>query len=123
MKVHHVRTGREIRLANPTQFLAQERSVVEDGFAGDVVGIYDPGIFEIGDTLTGGSRFAFEGIPSFAPEHFARLVAGRSRCGASSSRRASSSSRRRARSSSTGRPPGAPASSSSAPSGSSSSRW
>jgi peptide chain release factor 3 len=74
MKAHHVRTGRDVRLANPTQFLARERSVVEDGFAGDVVGIHDPGTFEIGDTLTGGSRFAFEGIPSFAPEHFARLV-------------------------------------------------
>jgi len=74
MKVHHVRTGRDVRLANPTQFLARERSVVEDGFAGDVVGIHDPGTFEIGDTLTGGSRFAFEGIPSFAPEHFTRLV-------------------------------------------------
>jgi peptide chain release factor 3 len=74
MKAHHVRTGRDVRLANPTQFLARERSVVEDGFAGDVVGIHDPGTFEIGDTLTGGSRFAFEGIPSFAPEHFCRLV-------------------------------------------------
>src|SRR6266508_2531938 len=74
MKAHHVRTGREVRLANPTQFLARERNVVEDGFAGDVVGIHDPGTFQIGDTLTGGSRFAFEGIPSFAPEHFARLV-------------------------------------------------
>ncbi len=74
MKVHHVRTGRDVRLANPTQFLARERSVVEDGFAGDVVGIHDPGTFEIGDTLTGGSRFVFEGIPSFAPEHFTRLV-------------------------------------------------
>jgi peptide chain release factor 3 len=73
MKAHHVRTGRDVRLANPTQFLARERSLVEDGFAGDVVGIHDPGTFEIGDTLTGGSRFAFEGIPSFAPEHFTRL--------------------------------------------------
>jgi peptide chain release factor 3 len=74
MKVHHVRTGRDLRLANPTQFLARERSLVEEGFAGDVVGVHDPGTFEIGDTLTGGSRFAFEGIPSFAPEHFTRLV-------------------------------------------------
>jgi peptide chain release factor 3 len=74
MKAHHVRTGREVRLANPTQFMARERSVVEDGFAGDVVGIHDPGTFEIGDTLTGGSRFVYEGIPSFAPEHFCRLV-------------------------------------------------
>jgi peptide chain release factor 3 len=74
MKVHHVRTGKDVRLANPTQFLARERSLVDEGFAGDVVGIHDPGAFEIGDTLTGGSRFAFEPIPSFAPEHFTRLV-------------------------------------------------
>ena len=74
MKVHHVRLGKGPRLANPTQFLARERSLVEEGYAGDVVGIHDPGAFEIGDTLTGGSRFSFEGIPSFAPEHFTRLL-------------------------------------------------
>jgi peptide chain release factor 3 len=74
MKVRHVRSGRDVRLANPTQFLARERAVVEDGFAGDVVGVHDPGTFEIGDTLTGGSSFVFEPIPSFAPEHFARLA-------------------------------------------------
>jgi peptide chain release factor 3 len=74
MKVRHVRTGRDVRLANPTQFMARERSIVEEGFAGDVVGVHDPGSFEIGDTLTGGSDFSFEPIPSFAPEHFARLV-------------------------------------------------
>jgi peptide chain release factor 3 len=74
MKVTHVRSGKEVRLASPTQFLARERSVVDESYAGDVVGIHDPGLFEIGDTLTGGSRFAFEGIPSFAPEHFRRLA-------------------------------------------------
>ncbi|BDG09124.1 peptide chain release factor 3 [Anaeromyxobacter paludicola] len=73
MKVRHVRSGRDLRLANPTQFLAGERSLVEESFAGDVVGVNDPGLFEIGDTLTGGSTFEFQGIPSFAPEHFARL--------------------------------------------------
>jgi peptide chain release factor 3 len=74
MKVHHVRTNRDVRLANPTQFMARERTLVEEGYAGDVVGIHDPDLFEIGDTLTGGSQFEFEGIPSFAPEHFARLL-------------------------------------------------
>ena len=74
MKVLHVRTGRELRLTNPTQFVAQERTVVDEAFAGDVIGIFDPGIFEIGDTLTEGSKIAFEGIPSFAPEHFARIA-------------------------------------------------
>ncbi len=74
MKVKHVRTGRELRLANPTQFLAQERTIAEEAYAGDVLGIFDPGYFEIGDTLTDGPEFTFEAIPSFAPEHFARLV-------------------------------------------------
>jgi peptide chain release factor 3 len=74
MKVTHVRTGKELRLSSPTQFLARERSVVDECYAGDVVGIHDPGNLEIGDTLTGGSLFAFEGIPSFAPEHFRRLA-------------------------------------------------
>jgi len=74
MKVRHVRTARDIRLANPTQFMAQDRNLVEQAFAGDVLGVYDPGIFEIGDTLTDGPDMAFEAIPSFAPEHFARLV-------------------------------------------------
>jgi peptide chain release factor 3 len=74
MKCKHVRTKRELRLANPTQFVAQERNVVDEAFAGDVLGIYDPGVFEIGDTITDGPEFSFEEIPSFAPEHFARLV-------------------------------------------------
>jgi peptide chain release factor 3 len=74
MKVKHVRTGRDIRLANPTQFMAQDRSIVEQAYAGDVLGVYDPGVFEIGDTLTDGPDLTFEDIPSFAPEHFARLV-------------------------------------------------
>lgn len=74
MKVRHVRTKREIRLANPTQFVAQDRNVVDEAFAGDVLGVYDPGLFEIGDTLTGGADFSFDEIPSFAPEHFTRLV-------------------------------------------------
>ncbi|MCU0662641.1 MAG: peptide chain release factor 3 [Myxococcota bacterium] len=74
MKVKHVRTGRELRLANPTQFLAQERAVVDEAFAGDVIGVYDPGYFEIGDTLTSGFDVEFEPIPNFAPEHFSRLV-------------------------------------------------
>ena len=74
MSVLHVRTGKSIRLANPTTFMAQERTIVEDGYAGDVVGVYDPGIFEIGDTLTSGAKLQFEAIPSFAPEHFVRVV-------------------------------------------------
>ncbi len=63
-----------MRLATPTQFMARDRTIVEESFPGDVVGIHDTGTLEIGDTLTGGSRFVFEGIPSFAPEHFRRLA-------------------------------------------------
>ena len=74
MKVHHVRTGRDVRLANPTMVFAQERSLVDEAFAGDVIGVFDTGMFEIGDTLSEGSEFEFEKIPCFAPEHFARLV-------------------------------------------------
>jgi len=54
--------------------MAQERTIVEDGYAGDVVGVYDPGIFEIGDTLTAKGKFSYEPIPSFSPEHFARVL-------------------------------------------------
>ncbi len=74
MKVMHVRTDKTIRLANPTQFMAQERTIVDEGYAGDVLGIYDPGIFEIGDTVTGGAKFSFDEIPHFAPEQFVRVV-------------------------------------------------
>jgi peptide chain release factor 3 len=63
-----------VRLANPAQFVAQARCLVDEAFAGDVIGVFDPGIFEIGDTLTGGTKFEFEKIPSFAPEYFSRLV-------------------------------------------------
>jgi peptide chain release factor 3 len=53
--------------------LAAERTIVEDGYAGDVIGLYDPGVFEIGDTLTAGKAFKYDEIPSFAPEHFVRV--------------------------------------------------
>lgn len=64
------RLKREIRLTNPQQFFAQERVTLEDACAGDIVGIYDPGIYSIGDTLVENGNFEFEGIPAFAPEHF-----------------------------------------------------
>jgi peptide chain release factor 3 len=69
--VNHSRLGREIKLTQPQQFFAQERTGAEQAFAGDIVGIYDPGLFAIGDTLTEDRKFEFEGIPQFAPEHFA----------------------------------------------------
>lgn len=74
MKVNHVQSGKSIRLAQPQQFLAQERTIVEEAYPGDIIGISDPGIFRIGDTLSeDAAAFRFEGIPSFAPEHFARV--------------------------------------------------
>ncbi|MFO7636627.1 MAG: EF-Tu/IF-2/RF-3 family GTPase, partial [Clostridia bacterium] len=72
MQVHHMRTGKPVRLSQPQQFFAQERSTVEQAYAGDIIGVFDPGIFHIGDTLCSGKgRFHFEGIPIFPAEHFA----------------------------------------------------
>jgi peptide chain release factor 3 len=73
MKVRHVRLGKELRLSRPQQFLAQERTIVDEAYPGDVLGVFDPGNLRIGDTLTQGSDFEFEGVPRFSPEHFARL--------------------------------------------------
>ncbi len=74
MKSFHVRLGREFRLGRPTQFMAQDRSLIDEAYAGDIVGIHDPGVFRIGDTLSEGEVLNFTGIPVFAPEHFARVV-------------------------------------------------
>jgi len=73
MKAFHVRMKRELRLARPTQFMAQDRSLVEEAYAGDIVGIHDPGLFRIGDTLTQGEILEFQSMPVFAPEHFVRV--------------------------------------------------
>jgi peptide chain release factor 3 len=67
------RLNREIRLTAPQHFFAQERTATDQAFAGDIVGVYDPGLFAIGDSLVEGGGFAFEEIPSFAPEHFAAV--------------------------------------------------
>jgi peptide chain release factor 3 len=72
MKVKHVRLGKEMRLSRPQQFMAQERTIVEEAYPGDVLGVFDPGNLRIGDTLTQGSDFMFEGVPRFSPEFFAR---------------------------------------------------
>ena len=74
MDVHHIQGGKKIRLSQPQQMMASERKIIENAYAGDVIGVFDPGIFSIGDTLTtSAKKFAFEGIPTFAPEHFARV--------------------------------------------------
>ncbi|MDB4897470.1 MAG: peptide-chain-release factor 3 [Firmicutes bacterium] len=73
MSVKHVRLGKEVKLAQPQQFMAQDRTIVDEAYAGDIIGLFDPGIFRIGDTLCQGEALEFEGIPSFSPEHFARV--------------------------------------------------
>ena len=74
MEVNHVQAGRKIRLSQPQQMMAQERKIVEEAYAGDIIGIFDPGIFSIGDTVCStNENFRFAGIPTFAPEHFARV--------------------------------------------------
>ena len=71
MEVLHVQGGKKLKLAQPQQMMAQEREIVEEAYAGDILGIFDPGIFSIGDTLCSPNRkMVFEGIPTFAPEHF-----------------------------------------------------
>lgn len=68
----HVQGGKKMKLSMPQQLMAQEREVIEEAYAGDIMGVFDPGIFSIGDTVCmPGHKFQFEGIPTFAPEHFA----------------------------------------------------
>lgn len=74
MEVLHVQGNKKMRLSQPQQIMAQEREIINEAYAGDIIGVFDPGIFSIGDTVCSpGKRFEFEGIPTFAPEHFARI--------------------------------------------------
>ena len=74
MNVYHIQGGREVRLSQPQQMMASERKMIDKAYGGDIIGVFDPGIFSIGDTLTTSKeRFVYEGIPTFAPEHFARV--------------------------------------------------
>ncbi|MDK2972379.1 MAG: peptide chain release factor 3 [Candidatus Sumerlaeota bacterium] len=75
MTAHLVRDGKDLRLNNAITFFAQERKTVEEGYAGDIIGLYDPGVYQIADTLTEGEKIEFEGIPRFCPEVFARVYA------------------------------------------------
>ncbi len=75
MTVNHVQRKKKVRLAQPQQFLAQDRVIVDSAYPGDIIGIHDPGIFKIGDTLCEDqSKLQYEGIPQFAPEHFAKIT-------------------------------------------------
>ena len=74
MEVFHVQEGKKQRLSQPQQLMAQDRKIVEEAYAGDIIGVFDPGIYSIGDTICmPGKKFQYEGIPTFAPEHFARV--------------------------------------------------
>jgi len=74
MEVNHVQGGKKIRLSQPQQMMAQDRKIVEEAYAGDIIGVFDPGIFSIGDTVCAPSeQIEYEGIPTFAPEHFAKI--------------------------------------------------
>ena len=68
----HVRTGKAVKLSQPQQMMAQEREVIDEAYAGDIIGVFDPGIYSIGDTVCEiGREIRYAGIPTFAPEHFA----------------------------------------------------
>ncbi|MCI8358704.1 MAG: peptide chain release factor 3 [Lachnospiraceae bacterium] len=74
MEVKHVQGGKVMRLSQPQQIMADERKILSEAYAGDIIGVFDPGIFSIGDTLCmPKEQFQYEGIPTFAPEHFARV--------------------------------------------------
>ncbi len=67
---HHVRLNKDLKFSNPVTFMAQDKNLIEEAYAGDVVGLYDTGSFKIGDTLTEGENFLYQGVPSFSPEIF-----------------------------------------------------
>ena len=74
MTVNHVQRGKKIKLSQPQQFVAQDRVMIESAYPGDIIGIHDPGIFNIGDTLSEKKgNLEYTGIPQFAPEHFMKV--------------------------------------------------
>lgn len=76
MTVNHVQDKKKIKLAQPQQFMAQDRVIVDEAYPGDIIGVHDPGIFRIGDSLClDNSKTQYEGIPLFAPEHFTKIYA------------------------------------------------
>ncbi|MFT6502273.1 MAG: peptide chain release factor 3 [Crocinitomicaceae bacterium] len=70
---NHVRLSKKMKFPNPTSFMAQDKSIIDEAYPGDVIGLYDSGNFKIGDTLNQGESFVFKGIPSFSPEIFMEL--------------------------------------------------
>ena len=73
-EVKHVQGNKVMRLSQPQQIMADERKILSEAYAGDIIGVFDPGIFSIGDTVCAPKKnIVYEGIPTFAPEHFARV--------------------------------------------------
>jgi len=66
----HVRNGKMLKFSTPTAFMASKKSVIDEAYPGDIIGLHDTGTFKIGDTLTEGEKLHFKGIPSFSPELF-----------------------------------------------------
>ncbi|NEP26725.1 peptide chain release factor 3 [Moorena sp. SIO3I6] len=73
MTVSHARTGKTVRLSRPQKLFAQDRESIDVAYAGDVIGLNNPGVFAIGDTIYNGKKLEYEGIPCFSPELFAYL--------------------------------------------------
>lgn len=74
MTVKHIRVGKDIKLSQPQQFLAQDRDIVTEAYPGDIIGLFDPGIFRIGDSLSQGGEIVFDELPTFSPEIFAKVT-------------------------------------------------
>lgn len=74
MSVYHVQSGKNIKLAQPQQFLAQERTIIDEAYPGDIIGLFDAGVFGIGGYLCQENmKFSFQDFPAFPPEQFARV--------------------------------------------------
>ena len=73
MTVNHARSGKTVRLSHPQKLFAQGRESIEEAYPGDVIGLNNPGVFAIGDTIYLGKKLEYEGIPSFSPELFCYL--------------------------------------------------
>jgi peptide chain release factor 3 len=73
MKMRHTRIGKDVRISDALTFLAGDRALLEEAYAGDIIGLHNHGSIRIGDTFTGGEDYRFTGIPNFAPELFKRI--------------------------------------------------
>jgi peptide chain release factor 3 len=73
MAVHHARLGRDVRMTRPHRLFGRERELIETAYPGDVVGVINPGLFQVGDTVADRPGLAYEPMPAFQPAHFARL--------------------------------------------------